>query len=912
MHVRRRPRAAAGFVLVSVLAQTLALTAEAVAGDELAWKLEGATCRYDLEVERPTPEPSPAPVFCPLVLLGSDDLTDGRRPRRALEDVGDLVWHYTLALPAGEVDAKGLELTFEETHALPGSATLAVRGAHQARTRGRRAVVRTTLSFTSRPETFWARSGQLLVERSFSVRDGRLEAAQFTLEVDVAAGDPPVTTRGVWRGRVAAKDELRVDDRGFHQQVQQAIDKGVVWLRRASNDRVNAFKASTALGHQALGEVALPAFALLRSGVAVGDLEHHFDWMHRQPFRATYSVSLYLMAIEGRTIQRAALPPQARTRSVARFDRQQPTPADVEQMKRALEWLLAARKAKEGWWSYGGKPLAATAAGRRDGPLPEGPLGHDLTAPAERGDRSNSQFAILALHSAMAAGIEVAPEVWEELLAELTGSQQKDGPDVDLADSIFGADAALAFDPRDVPLEGTRTERPQGGLPPGERAAARARGWGYANARRAGATEAYGSMTAAGLSSVAVVREGLAETRRLTGEHDRAALLAMRDGLGWFALQFDPGRNVGRNVSWYYYYLYSVEKAMDLCGVDRVGPHEWWREGAAELLARQQANGSWEGDVNETSLALLFLNRATLPATLKVEAARRVATGQGPDPSAWDKVNVPGTGVVGLRQVLQSLATAGPREVGERLALAQSALDLFDELERPRLLPELSALLDATPRSVKKWARDTCLAVAGAESPEALQAFTRRWEPLRRAWETQDTSHIPQATALLLDVDAPPPLKRGALTALARLRAPEAIGEVIALLEHRDAGLRAAAGRTLVALAGPRQVFEPDAPPSARKEQVDAWRAWWQQEGPALVTTERVRRAVHDLGVEARAAQATQDLRAVGRAAVRSLIDALRVEASKARAHALLKELTGQKLPADVGPWLDWWDTQGG
>ncbi len=908
MQARRRPRA----VLAAPGVMLALATSAAAAKDELAWKLDGATCRYDLEVERPAPEPSPAPTFCPLLLLGPGDLVDGRVPRRAIEDVGDLVWHYALLLPAGAVDDKGVEVTFEDAHRLPdGKTRLEVRGVHTARTRGRRAVVRTTLTFNAKPDTYWARGGQLVVERSFATREGRLEAAQFSLEVDVQAGTPPTTTRGAWRGRIAAKDELRVDDRGFHQQVQQAIDKGAAWLERASNERLVNFKASQTLGHQALGEVALPTFALLRSGVPVAKVEHLFDWMHRQPFRATYSVSLYLMAIEARTVERAALPPQARTRSVARFQRQQPTPVDVEQMRRALEWLLACRKAKEGWWSYGGKPLEATAPGRRDGPLPEGPLGHDLTAPSDHGDRSNSQFAILALHSAVAAGVDVPAEVWEELLDELIKSQQETGPAVRLHDSVFGANAALAFDPRDVPLEGTRTERPQGGLPPAERAEALARGWGYATVRRAGADEAYGSMTAAGLSSVAVVREGLAAARRLTGERDRAALLAMRDGLGWFAQHFDPARNARRNAAWYYYYLYSVEKAMDLCGVDRVGPHEWWRDGAAELLARQQPNGSWEGDVNETSLALLFLNRATLPARLDVEEVKRVATGQGVDPSAWDKVTVPGTGVVSLRQVLQALASAGPREANERLALAQSALAAFDEVERPRLLPELVLLLDASPRNVKKWAKDTCEAVAGADAPDAIQAFSRRWQPLFLAWSTQDASKIPDATAILLEAGAPVPLKRAALVALARLRAVESTGEVIALLEHRDLGLRAEAGRTVVALAGPRQEYQPDAAPGARKKQADAWRAWWQQEGPALVTAERVRRAVTDLAVEGRAPDAAKALRAIGRPAVRGLIDGLRVEGSKARAHALLVELTGQKLPPDVGAWLDWWEKQG-
>jgi hypothetical protein len=901
--MRGRPFTALGAGLV------LALAAGAARGDELAWKLEGATLRYDLTVEKPAPEPSPAPAFCPLVLLAQPDFRDGRTPLRAVEDVGDLVWHYAMALP-DSVDEKGGEATFEAQHTLPGNPgpVLRVRGVHASRLRGRKATIRTTITFSPEPATFWAKAGQLVVERTFAARDGRLEGATFTLDLDVQAGDPLVTTHGTWKGVIAAKDELRVDDRSFHQQVQQAIDKGAAWLKRASNDRLGAFKGAPTQGHQSLGEIALPAFALLRSGVPVSEVEHLFEWMHRQPFKATYSVSLYLMALEARSVQRVSLAAQSRTRSVARYNRQPPPAADVELMKQALKWLVASRKLKEGWWSYGGRHVEAGTQERREGPLPVGPLGHDLVAAATGGDRSNSQFAILALHSAMAAGLEVEGAVWEELLAELTGAQQETGPPVDLTPSVYGGNSPLAYDPRDA-ASGTTSERPQGGLPPTERASALARGWGYHMKSRTGANDAYGSMTAAGLSSVAVVREGLLETRHLTGERDRAALLSMRDGIAWFALNYDPARNTGRNTAWYYYYLYSVEKAMDLCGLERVGPHEWWREGAAELLVRQQPNGSW-GDANDTALALLFLNRATLPAKLDIEAARRVATGEGPDPTAWDKVNVQGTGVVSLRQVLGALLNAGPREALQHLPLAQSAWAAFDEDQRPRLLPELVQLLDASHRAVKKWAKDTCVEVAGSDDPTAIAAFSRRWEELRRAWETEDRTKIALAQAILVEVDAPVPLKRAALVAVARLGACETLGEVIALLDHRDAGLRAFAGQTLLAIAGPRREYDAAAAPAERKKQVDAWRAWWTQDGPALVTAERIRRAVADLGVEAKAAAAATDLRAIGKPAVRALIDGLRHESSKARAHALLQELTRQKLPADVGVWLEWWEKE--
>jgi hypothetical protein len=624
------------------------------------------------------------------------------------------------------------------------------------------------------------------------------------------------------------------------------------------------------------------------------------------------------MALEARSIVRTNIPPQGRSRSIARYDRKPPAGNDLERMRQALLWLLDARKAKEGWWSYGGKPEERVPPPREGSTAPPrlpaaGPMGHDGTTPAGGGDRSCSQFAILALHSATASGLPVPPEVWEEILDELLMSQQEGGPSVDLADTIFSGNSPLGFDKRDLAPGGT-AERPIGGLPTEERGAGKARGWAYPTRARCGeGPAAYGSMSAAGLSSIAVVREGLAHTRRLTGERDKNALVSMRDGLAWFAQHFDPARNIGRGASWYYYYLYSLEKAMDLCGVERVGSHEWWREGAAELLVRQRPDGSWEGDVNETSLALLFLNRATLPAKLDIGEAGRVATGGGPDPTAWDKVTIPGVGVVSLRQVLQALVSSGAAETKDRLELAQEGLQVFDEVERPRLLPELVQLLTHPQRNVATWAKQTCKAVAGSDVPADIDTFSRRWDELRLAWETHDSSKLPAAQAILVDPSATGPLKRAALTCVARLRATEMLGEVIALLDHREGALRTYAYQTLVTMAGPRREYDPAAQGPARKKQVDAWRAWWQQDGPALVREERIRRAVSDLGVEAKAAKATLDLRAIGKPAVRALIDGLRPEASRARAHALLIELTGEKHPADAGAWIEWWEkTQGG
>ena len=81
------------------------------------------------------------------------------------------------------------------------------------------------------------------------------------------------------------------------------------------------------------------------------------------------------------------------------------------------------------------------------------------------------------------------------------------------------------------------------------------------------------------------------------------------------------------------YYLYAVERAMDLRGKELIGKHVWYVEGAKEFLAHQipvkvknpldanapEVQGTyWKTgtthepkDVLDTCFALLFLKRAT-------------------------------------------------------------------------------------------------------------------------------------------------------------------------------------------------------------------------------------------------------------------------------------------------------------
>src|SRR5262249_42374617 len=144
-----------------------------------------------------------------------------------------------------------------------------------------------------------------------------------------------------------------------------------------------------------------------------------------------------------------------------------------------------------------------------------------------------------------------------------------------------------------------------------------------------------------------IAREALRRAGKLNADLEGKSRHAILDGIAWFATNWTPAHNAnaGRRdfEGWHLYYLYSVEKAMEMAGVETLAGHNWWREGCAQILALEQKpkRGTWRNDGSETALALLFLNRATLPARLNVFERTREATGGG-DSSAWDEVKVEG------------------------------------------------------------------------------------------------------------------------------------------------------------------------------------------------------------------------------------------------------------------------------
>lgn len=888
---RAEPRVRLAPALSLAVGLLVALGPAPARADTLRWKLgPDEKLRYDHRPAEGSAEDARLAIGA-VALVGAADHQDGWRPRRPVRGPGDLVWHYALAAPEGELPAARRPAITEVADVFPiAGGELRAAGNHAVRRKGRKVTVRSSLVVTTTVKDHWLIKGTLELTRVFDLGRGRLLQATYAFELTTRGEDGEETA--LHQGTIqTAREPIEVDAADFHVAVQRAIERGRGWLEQETEARLLEQQKRREYERYQLGHLALPCFALLRSGTEPRALERQFAWMCQQPLVETYSVALWVMALEARAIRRVPKRPQERTRSVARYERGPAAKEDLALMERAVGWLVAARKEGEGWWSYFG-PAAPG----------EGPRGHDGDAPAKHGDRSNSQFAVLALHSALASGVAVPPGVWEEIAREAVDSQEKGGPETSLAGTRYLRGAPLQEDARDAPLPGQTTERAKTTASAVERERARARGWSYVTGTRGGA---YGSMTCAGASSVAIAREGLAAARRLTGALDAATLEALRDGLAWLLTRYDVARNPAHdNEGWYYYYAYSLEKAMDTAGVERLGAREWWRDLAAELLARQRDDGSW-GNVEDTSFALLVLNRATLPAQLHLRAAQRVRTG-GVDPAAWDVVVLERSGERVEVSVREALAALADDPGATPLELAQQALAALDPLERPRLAPELAALLEHPARAARRWARETCKLLTGELEPAALARFVRAYEAIRRVEGGRVFEELEQVRAPLRARDASRPLRTRALTALVRLRAVEATPELFALLDEEPAAWRREVWTHLVALSGAEPApFDPSGAPAERREALARLRAWWDAEGPARVQAERIQRALRDLALPHRVAAAERDLRAIGRPALRALVDGLRSETTRARAHALLQELSGLKHPPDVAVWLE-------
>ncbi len=189
-------------------------------------------------------------------------------------------------------------------------------------------------------------------------------------------------------------------------------------------------------------------------------------------------------------------------------------------------------------------------------------------------DLSNTQYAALGLRAAALAGVEIPTEAWARLVDALDRFRESGG------------------------------------------------GYSYSPA----GTGATGTMTAAGVGTLAICDAMLTEAGELSSGEART-LRGRRDkGLDWLGDRAGMMLSAGGGRP--YYRLYGIERVGAFVGITDIGDEDWYATGATALLEAQLASGGWgnqrvvvnapgQGTVidapglPETCFALLFLRRAT-------------------------------------------------------------------------------------------------------------------------------------------------------------------------------------------------------------------------------------------------------------------------------------------------------------
>jgi hypothetical protein len=135
-------------------------------------------------------------------------------------------------------------------------------------------------------------------------------------------------------------------------------------------------------------------------------------------------------------------------------------------------------------------------------------------------------------------------------------------------------------------------------------------GWHYQTG------ESYGSMTAAGLASLFIINDVLdpssgcpcagGKSRPPNAENARR----MDAALDWLGKNFSATTNPNKG-DWHLYWLYCVERVGIAGGYKYFGDHNWYKEGAEQVI-KAQRDGHW-GDLPNTCFALLFLYKGRAP-----------------------------------------------------------------------------------------------------------------------------------------------------------------------------------------------------------------------------------------------------------------------------------------------------------
>ncbi|MHC4777310.1 MAG: hypothetical protein ACYTFG_01905 [Planctomycetota bacterium] len=404
-------------------------------------------------------------------------------------------------------------------------------------------------------------------------------------------------------------------EKALYEKIDEAIKKGVEYLKSCQKDdgsfgkigseRLYGGGTGEGYPHRA-GLTALALYALLKSGVKPNDpvilrgfafieenskpKEHPTDppksWVK---VLSSYELSAMILALEARhnphkkesirvTLEKAkALKRRKRLK--------RPKPIVLPKLERDMmqDWVdrLIKRRAPHGW-RYN-------------------ILGMTLGGLEFQQDMSSTQLAMLALRAASHCyGIKFDRKILYEVIDFCLAQQDPDGPKYEIA-----------------------VDRHAGPSAPGKSIqviAGKVRGFAYnrkSNTRHEKIST--GSMTTAGCANLIICRELLDRDPIFRRKYEVKVKQAIQDSFMWVEKHWSMEKNP-RSGSYFYYYLYGIERVGDLKGTLVIGDHYWYNEGAELLVEDQENNGAWQRgdthfpqDVINTCFALLFLDRATPP-----------------------------------------------------------------------------------------------------------------------------------------------------------------------------------------------------------------------------------------------------------------------------------------------------------
>ena len=386
-------------------------------------------------------------------------------------------------------------------------------------------------------------------------------------------------------------------------KIGTVIERAADWLIRQQNPD-GTWQAAMRTDETVVGATSLVVLALANAGVPADDpaMQKALDWIRRQEPKDTYSVSLQTQALamvspqtdlpilernvrwlEDHRIQRPPDPQKILRLSQEQFETLLTglTDQDIGTLK--TQFGLFKRNLTKLQNQKNIRPdvvqeiekLYADAQIKLCMPLSECTWSYGTQKAG--GDNSNAQFAVLALHEASIAGVKVDRSLWLESHRHWTSSQNNDGS------------------------------------------------WGYTAGGRSGT----GSMTCAGISSIAITNRRLVSPDAYVDDEQfqccggGSSPKPLEQGLRWLARNFSVTENPSTgSQTWLFYYLYGLERVGRFTARRFIGTHDWYLEGAEMFVkAQDQLSGNFrnrgvEDPVVATSFALLFLAKGRRPVVI--------------------------------------------------------------------------------------------------------------------------------------------------------------------------------------------------------------------------------------------------------------------------------------------------------